>query len=88
MELLLVLVSLIGIGPLALLLGVDSREDDARGWWPGAPDRRRPGPRELAPRRLEATSANCGGPPDQRFGDPGHRAEQRPKTLADMESMP
>ncbi|HXZ99012.1 MAG TPA: hypothetical protein VEK76_01560 [Candidatus Binatia bacterium] len=23
------------IGPLSLLLGADSREDDGRGWWPG-----------------------------------------------------
>jgi hypothetical protein len=74
MELLLVLVLLIGIGPLALLLGVDSRDDDARGWWPAAPRGRRPGLRERAARRLEATTANC--------------AEERLETLAGMESLP
>jgi hypothetical protein len=40
----LVLVFLLVIGPLALLYGVDSRpiEDrERRGWWPGAPRRRR-----------------------------------------------
>ncbi len=31
---LLVLLFLLGIGPLALLLGADSRVDDPRGWWP------------------------------------------------------
>jgi len=37
----LTLIFLFGIGPLALLLGADSREDDRRGWWPAVP--RRPG---------------------------------------------
>src|SRR5262245_44786509 len=40
---LLVVAFLIGIGPLALLFGADSREDDPRGWWPGAPRRPAPG---------------------------------------------
>ena len=37
------LVFLFGIGPLALLLGADSRQDDPRGWWPGTPRRPEPG---------------------------------------------
>jgi hypothetical protein len=37
---LLVLVLLLGIGPLALLFGTDSRVDDPRGWWPGRPARK------------------------------------------------
>jgi hypothetical protein len=40
---LLVVAFLLGIGPLAMLLGVDSREDDPRGWWPGVPRRPAPG---------------------------------------------
>ena len=40
---LLVVAFLLGIGPLALLLGVDSREDDPRGWWPAVPRRPAPG---------------------------------------------
>ncbi|HEY4027152.1 MAG TPA: hypothetical protein VGO86_12045 [Candidatus Dormibacteraeota bacterium] len=38
----LVLAFLFGIGPLAFLVGADSREDDPRGWWPAVP--RRPAP--------------------------------------------
>jgi hypothetical protein len=64
---LLVLVLLIGIGPLALLLGVDSREDDARGWWPGARSWPRPGLREPRPTRREQTTANRG----RLLADPG-----------------
>lgn len=40
---LLVLAFLLGIGPLAMLLGDDSRVDDPRGWWPGVPRRPPPG---------------------------------------------
>jgi hypothetical protein len=32
---LLVLTFLLAVGPLALVLGADSRVDDPLGWWPG-----------------------------------------------------
>jgi len=31
-----VLIFLLGVGPLALLFGADSRDDGDRGWWPAA----------------------------------------------------
>lgn len=34
---LILLAFFILLGPLALLFGVDSRVDDERGWWAGAP---------------------------------------------------
>jgi hypothetical protein len=40
---LVVVAFLVVIGPLALLCGADSREDDPRGWWPAVPRRPAPG---------------------------------------------
>jgi len=34
------LMFLLAVGPLALLFGADSREDDPRGWWSGEGGRR------------------------------------------------
>jgi len=58
----LVLGFLLGIGPLALLLGADSRVDDPRGWWPAI---RHPG---RACRRTGATA-----PPGAATPDPSRR---------------
>jgi hypothetical protein len=48
----LVLVLLLGIGPLALRFGVDSRVDEPHGWWPGESARQAAG--RLARGRREA----------------------------------
>ena len=37
----LLLLVLLVLGPFAYLFAVDSRVDDERGWWPGAPRERR-----------------------------------------------
>jgi hypothetical protein len=60
MTALLFLGFLILIGPLALWLGVDSRDrdpDDVRGWWPAAPSRSA----DTEFNRPSAPASNVGG---------------------------
>jgi len=60
---LLVLVFLLGVGPLALLFGADSRDDGDRGWWPAAalPRRRPPRGRRVPARRPRVPRAAPAG---------------------------